>query len=199
MRALAAVLLAMALLGLGGCVHQRTATGSATDATLRDVAQSFGLQGKLAVSNAGKGYNAAVRWDQDGELADITLNGPVGIGRTRLIGTSRQIRILSASGESIVYDDPARALLEQIGWSMPLDALKYWVVGVPAPALGATALPAQSQGPGARRWRQAGWQIEVNELGAYEAGALPRKLTFVRGATRLRLVVSNWQVPLPPR
>jgi len=196
-RTLAAALVALAL--LAGCAHQRAPSDASSDAALREVARSFALQGKLAVANDGKGYNAALRWRQDGDEVDLTVNGPVGIGRTRLTGTPLEMRIITSRGEQLVYDDPAQALFDQLGWSLPLDALNYWVAGVPAPSARAAPLAPKSAAPGARRWRQAGWDVEVAALGAFDAGPLPRKLTYIQGGTRLRLVVSDWQVPLPPR
>ena len=58
-------------------------------------------------------------------------------------------------------------------------------------------LRPESTVAGARRFRQAGWDVEVAALGAFEAGPLPRKLVLRNGSTRIRLVISHWQVPAP--
>ncbi|MFK8015187.1 MAG: lipoprotein insertase outer membrane protein LolB [Gammaproteobacteria bacterium] len=180
----------------GGCAHQSTDPIEAdSDRALRAVAQSFSVTGKIGVSNAGKGYNGSLRWRQTGGELDMTVQGPIGIGRTRLYGESDRVEIENARGEVVVYHNPEEALLTHLGFTVPLQALRYWVAGVPDPGMPAGPLVPKSDLPGARRFAQAGWDVEVQALRTYDSGTLPRKLALSKGATRVKLILSTWQVP----
>ncbi len=177
---------------LAGCAHQRLPETVTDQQALYDLAQSFEVRGKLGLSSAGRGYNAGLRWTQLGPLIDLQVQGPIGIGRTRVQGTPDAITITDSKGQSQFYDNPAAALTASLGWSLPLQSLRFWALGLPDPAQPARQLAASDGTDGGPRFEQAGWQVDVTQTKAVGPHVLPRKITLTQGTTRVRLVISNW-------
>jgi outer membrane lipoprotein LolB len=83
-------------------------------------------------------------------------------------------------------------LTERLGTEIPLAALRYWVLGVPAPEMPAEEIA----GADGRlvRIEQAGWQVGIDRYSSAAAGGLPTRLDATRDGARLKLVVSRWEV-----
>jgi outer membrane lipoprotein LolB len=191
MRTVGAVMLVAAI--VSGCATQTTQRPFPDAAVRSAVADSFTLRGKMGIRTATAGHSARLVWHQRHDAFDIELSGPVGIGRTTLVGTPQTVTISDRDGRR-AYDDPGRALETELGWSPPLEALRYWAVGLPHPDMTfETLAPATDQSLAG--FEQAGWTVSVEQMSDYGQWTLPRKLTLTRGQTRLRLVISRWQVP----
>ena len=83
-------------------------------------------------------------------------------------------------------------LADRLGTDVPLAALRYWVLGTPAPGLpfnetaGANGLP--------RVFEQAGWQVSVDRWQAVSGNWLPVRMTAEQGEARIKLAVSRWNL-----
>ncbi|MFP5358598.1 MAG: lipoprotein insertase outer membrane protein LolB [Gammaproteobacteria bacterium] len=194
-----------AALLLGGCAAFAPATrdtGNSAQAErlwavhqdqLQTVEQ-FTLSGRIA--NRGVlALKGDLLWRQfAGERFDIRLSGPFGAGAVRLSGDLQQVRVSSRDGEWI-STDPETDLEQIYGWRLPLAALRYWALGLPAPGSRARVL-LDEQGR-ALRLEQDGWTVDLTE---YHAGrpALPRRLQAVNGETAVILLADRWE-QLEPR
>jgi outer membrane lipoprotein LolB len=84
-------------------------------------------------------------------------------------------------------------LAANFGWSAPVGALRYWVLGAPQPGREAeTTLDDYGR---LLRLRQDDWRIEFPQyVASAAAGDLPRKLVLDGATLRIRLVVDAWYV-----
>ena len=140
----------------------------------------YALRGRVAVARGDDGFSGALRWVQAGAKARLELDGPLGVGGAR-------------------YDlDPASvdgAALEQaLGVPVPVASLRYWLLGVPDPALAAE----ESLEVGAARLaalRQAGWSVVYARYAPVPGTRLelPQRIEVTREGVRLRLLVEGWQ------
>lgn len=140
----------------------------------------YDLRGRVAVARGDDGFSGALRWVQAGAKARLELDGPLGVGGAR-------------------YDlDPASvdgAALEQaLGVPVPVASLRYWLLGVPDPALAAE----ESLEVGAARLaalRQAGWSVVYARYAPVPGTRLelPQRIEVTREGVRLRLLVEGWQ------
>lgn len=152
---------------------------------------TFALSGRVAIHAAGTGLNASLRWRQQGEVSNVTLDGPLGVGGAEVEVRGDRIELRTARGEHL-EDDAARAELERrLGFPLPLAALRYWVRGVPAPGEGADETIDEVH-QRLTSLAQDGWLIRYREYEAAPSGDLPRRLSAERGDTRVRLVVDRW-------
>ncbi len=157
-------------------------------------ANEFTLKGRLAVAAGEEGFSAGLRWQQRDREARIELDGPLGVGGLRLVASGEDIELTTSRGERL-DGAAARAELERrLGFALPLESLRYWVRGVPDPARAAEER-RESDAPRLAGLAQDGWLIDYAAyLDDAAWGALPRRLSAVRGGTRLRLVIEGWSV-----
>jgi outer membrane lipoprotein LolB len=153
----------------------------------------WSLQGRVAVSTAGKGGSGRLDWQQDGTRYAIALSAPVTRQSWRLAGEPGHARLDGLEGGPREGEDPTALLLEATGWLVPVDALAAWVRGARAPGGGVAAIEYGADGQLATL-EQDGWSLRYQDWRA-EPGlpvTLPRRIEASRGDARVRLVVDAW-------
>jgi outer membrane lipoprotein LolB len=152
----------------------------------------FVLSGRVAVATGNEGFNANLRWVQDGPRSQVTLEGPLGVGGAQISASGDELHLLTSRGEEMQSDAAHAALAQRLGFDPPISSLRYWVLGVPDPAQPATEAldPTQQR---LSQLTQSGWHIDYNAYTSASGEPLPARLTLERDAVRVRLLVDNWQ------
>ena len=180
---------------LAGCHAMPVQPVAAPDAAARVAITSLaGWQatGRVAVRAGADGFSASFDWQEAAGRGVIGVRGPFGAGAVRISRSAERIEIESGGAPPIAVAAPFDALepelVARLGFPLPLDPLRYWVLGVPDPG-------RPSEGAGSD-FRQDGWQVTVAEFVpvAGAPGPLPARLTLSRDTTRIRVVVDRWRV-----
>lgn len=154
--------------------------------------EHFQLRGRVAVASSGEGFNANLRWTQDGDHSQVTLEGPFGVGGAQLSADGDELTVITSQGERIESQAAHAALAARLGFDPPLSSLRYWVLGVPDPKQPANeSLDAAQQRLSALT--QDGWHVEYQSYVPAGGETLPARLTLQRDAVRVRLLVDDWQ------
>lgn len=169
------------------------AAWSARQATLREV-RAWDISGRISVSGPDGSWNARIRWSQRDDTYDIDFLSLFG----------QQVARLEGSGEDVVLQlpdqEPQRAatagelLAASFGWSAPVDALRYWILGMPRPHT--PALTRLDEHGRLSRLEQEGWSVEYPQYTGVSAdpGDLPRRLMLEGAPVSIRLVVDSWDL-----
>jgi outer membrane lipoprotein LolB len=152
----------------------------------------FVLSGRVAVATGNEGFNANLRWVQDGPRSQVTLEGPLGVGGAQISASGDELHLITSRGEEMQSDAAHAALAQRLGFDPPISSLRYWVLGVPDPAQPATEAldPTQQR---LSQLTQSGWHVNYNAYTSASGEPLPARLTLERDAVRVRLLVDNWQ------
>ena len=154
----------------------------------------FALRGRVAVAAGSEGFNANLRWTQEGVSSQVSLEGPLGVGGTHITASGDELTLVTSRGDRLDSQAAHAELTSHLGFDPPLSALRYWVLGVPDPAEPATEALDQTQ-QRLTGLTQGGWQIDYQSyITVGGAGALPARLTLQRDSVRVRLLVDNWQL-----
>lgn len=187
MRAHRSALLTLAL--LTGCVAQpplqtpadATAVGLAWGQRQQQLTAigGFELSGRVAVK--GGGLSGALRWQQQAEHYRLRIAGPFGAGALAVEGTPAQATI-KGKDIDLVTAEPARVLAERTGWRLPLEALRWWVLGLPAPADDLSPQPSVALDANGRatQIQQAGWTLRYSDYRETTQPALPYRIEAVQ-------------------
>lgn len=150
---------------------------------------SWGLEGRIAISNARDAGSGRIEWRQAGPRFDITLTAPVTRQGWRLTGEPGRVVLDGLPGGARQGSDAETLLREATGWEIPVRSLPNWVRGL----RGDPRTALVQFGPGGRLMRlsEFGWTIDYT-WPADVAAQLPSRVEARRADARVRLVIDRW-------
>lgn len=154
---------------------------------------SWDLDGRLGYRAGNDGGSASLDWQQRDDAGVIRFSGPLGFG-SAAIHWQPGLATLSTGRETVSAGNPSQLALQLTGLVLPVDALQYWVRGLPAPA--DTHHLARNGDGDLSELEQLGWQLELSRYSEYQGLRLPGKIRAQRGDQRFTLVIQHWE-PLP--
>ena len=167
-------LIALTLL-LGAC-QTRLPVGPLPDSV--DHLQNWNLSGRLGYRAGNDGGSASIDWRQRHPEGEIHFSGPVGIGSARLFW---------APGS-------AELAWRLTGLWLPVEALQFWVRGLPWPDA-----PGEEQRNELGQLvalKQLGWSLTFSDYLSSGALTLPQRIRASHDDQRFTLVIRKWE-PLP--
>jgi outer membrane lipoprotein LolB len=151
----------------------------------------YALNGRVAVAANGQGFSASLRYQQRASHTNLALDGPLGIGGLRVEIDGEDIEIATSRGEKLDGQAARDELERRLGFQLPLNELRWWVLGIPAPG---EASVNQDAGSGEiRDFTQGGWHVSINSRAVGIGFSLPQRLTAEREGARLKLFVTGWE------
>ncbi|MEN8258984.1 MAG: lipoprotein insertase outer membrane protein LolB [Pseudomonadota bacterium] len=190
MRILVCLLLLVWLSGCATLVPEPVAGLSDEQRRLLYAFNDWRVQGRIAVRADDESWQASLDWRHQPDVETLRLSGPLGQGGVDVQMSDAFIRITQADGTTEVSSRPEELLAERIGFPVPLGALRYWVVGVPAPDRHASL--EYDEAGRLRMIRQMGWAVEYERYMTVGDKVLPQKLVVRKGGIMLKLVVDQW-------
>jgi outer membrane lipoprotein LolB len=149
-------------------------------------ANAWQLDGRAAVAVGTQGWQASLNWRQHGAATELHLAGPLGVGALVLKATPEGVSLNGAPPS-----DAVRAQLQdRLGFELPLDDLRYWLLGIPDPGTAfAMARNAQDR---AQQLTQAGWTVDYDRYLPVNGDLLPARVVLSREGVRVRIAVDHW-------
>ena len=155
--------------------------------------RSWSLHGTLAVRPAGgDASRVTMRWRQSPDSYLVRFMGPLGVGLFEVEGTATAVEARFPDGRRASAASPEALLEREIGWSVPLQGLRYWIVGVPVPDGAPSKVELDDRGRLARL-EQAGWTVVYERYGALDGLPLPERIRFSNTSVDATVVVRRWK------
>jgi outer membrane lipoprotein LolB len=151
---------------------------------------SWQMRGRLAVSTGERGYQANYRWRQDGDRLDVSVRGFLGAGAVEVRGSPAELTV-TARGEQRVLRDPEAQLSELLGWWMPVESLRYWLLGLPDPAFQGEL--DFGQATTLQTLDQRLWHVAYESYQLSDGMLVPRRIDMRHDALELRLTVDAFE------
>lgn len=148
------------------------------------------FRGRIAVKAGEEGFNAKFNWTQEGEDFDATLSGPLGVGTVLIEGDGNRITLTDKDGEKTVLNNPEADLFYRYGWTIPVNSLRFWALGIPDPDY-----PAETEFDEEGRlsqMEQSRWSVNISRYRDAAGQVMPRTLTATNPDTRVRMVIDRW-------
>ena len=164
--------LILASLMLAACGARRGAIE-----TLGDAAH-WRLEGRLAVSDGHDSGSGTVTWEQEGAYFMIQLRAPISGQNWRLSGDGALCTLEGLRADPLTADSPEALLERELGWHLPVAALRDWLQGRP-------------MNDDIRVIRDKSGQIS----GFSESGwAVPTRISANKPPYQARLAIKSWVV-----
>lgn len=152
-------------------------------------AQAWQLDGRAAVALGQQGWQASLDWRQREDESELHLAGPFGVGALAITMTPAGLSLNGAPPSA----DVTEKLEGRLGFDLPLDNLRFWLLGIPNPA--APFDLTRNAQDRAQHLAQAGWSIDYDEYRPDNGDVLPGRMVLSRAGARVRIVVDRWQMP----
>ena len=150
----------------------------------------WAFNGRIGVAAGDDGFSGSLRWTQDGDDFEATVSGPLGVGTVRLEGDGTRVRLVDKDGQRTVLGDAERDLYLRYGWTIPVRSLRYWVLGIPDPALPAeTVLGSDGQ---LEHLVQGGWRVDITRYGEGGGQPMPTRLKAASEQASVKLAIHKW-------
>ncbi|WP_110648356.1 lipoprotein insertase outer membrane protein LolB [Salinicola peritrichatus] len=148
------------------------------------------LAGKVGLRTPDDNTSANLDWTQSPNHYRMLISGPFGTGRSVLEGREGAVTLTTGDGR-FEAASPEALMQQQLGWSLPISALDYWVRGLPAPGAPHDETADELGFP--KELRQAGWVIDYRDWTYAGSLWLPSRLVMTYDDIRAILVVNQWE------
>lgn len=182
---------ALLVLALAGC-----ATTGRNDPIPADpvAIDAFEINGRVSVKVKAdnKGYPGKLRWQHVGVNEDLWVYTPLGNLVARLKQDAQSAVITDSKGEEYRAGTLAFLAPDVLGYNLPVDALQYWIRGLPWPKAYVQHVARDDTGR-LMAMSQDGWQVSYQAWTPGPPPGLPIKLIAENNDMRLNLVIDQWK------
>ena len=209
MTLLTRALVLLSLLALGGCASLPEAPDSSTlpstEGALDRDAQRLDLwlarqhavqklntwrcEGRAAIIAQNGGGQISFDWLHSPKEQVLSIKTPLGQNAMQLTVNPGGATLIDHDGQVIQGENGEAMLNEALGWSVPLESLRAWLLGLPASREDSYTLDPQGR---LLTIDSQGWTIEYKRYSEISGVSLPSKFELRRSEMSLRLVIDRW-------
>lgn len=146
--------------------------------------KTWAFQGRLAMRGEEESWSANIHWQYANEVDKIKLAGPLGQGAVSIVLTGNAISIDRGNNNPLASNNPDVLVRQQLGVFVPVQALRYWVLGLTQPEVEFNVL--------AGGFIQSGWTVHYPELVQFDNELMPRKIVVYKENIKLKLIIDQW-------
>lgn len=153
--------------------------------------QHWAFEGRIAITGKNDSWSANVNWEHSSNEDLIKLSGPLGQGGAIIHLNAAGVIIDHGGGEVQSSAEVESFISQQVGLSVPVKSLRYWVIGVPDELQSVTVTE--------KGFEQAGWQNQYKAMQSVSGYVLPRNMTVTNDTVKLKLFIDQWIVDDKPK
>jgi len=149
------------------------------------------MKARVSIRTEEENVAATLDWQKQGIEFDFHIYGTFGVTYAHLIQEPNQA-VLKLPDDQIFYHQNAQRLLYQsLGWDFPIDALAYWVKGLPSYQSGEKV--TRSPSGDLSQVQLNDWQVEFARYQNYAGYHMPRIIKATHPQMSLKVVVKDWE------
>ena len=179
-------LLLLGLLALAGCQALPPAPPGDSPGDLK----SWDLSGRFGYRAGEDGGSASIDWRQRADQGELHFSGPLGVGSAR-ISWRPGFAELDTGKEQVTALNSTELAWRLTGLMLPVEAMQYWVRGLPSPEY--EAEPEFDQLGQLTSLQQAGWSLTFDRYAPVDGLQLPFRIRATNDNQRFTLIIKDWQ------
>ncbi|MEI6145465.1 MAG: lipoprotein insertase outer membrane protein LolB [Methylococcales bacterium] len=144
----------------------------------------WSFDGRLAITGKNDAWSASINWLHVANDEKIKLAGPLGQGATIIQLSGNLVTIDRGDNKPLTSTQPELFINQQLGLFVPVQSLRYWVVGVPEPGSHYNVTPTG--------FTQAGWLIDYKQTLPVNSYIMPYKISVSNEQLKLKLIIDQW-------
>lgn len=192
---------ALAPLLLAACVPQQVVRNKGDAVSLAQQAareqqlanvNHWTLEGRISITNGKDGGPGSLTWTQDGDHYEFTFRTPITGKSFRLTGGPDNALLEGLDGGPVQGPNAEALMRRALGWDVPLDELRAWVLGVRTPGTRAELSYGNDKLPSLLQ--QDGWAISYPVWDDKRQPPLPVKVFAEKPPYSVKLVINTWTI-----
>jgi outer membrane lipoprotein LolB len=148
------------------------------------------LQARLFVSDGKDGGTTNLTWTQDDDRYDFIVRYPITGKTIRLHGGPEGAELEGADGGTVRGASAEALMNKTLGWQVPLDNLRAWVLGARARGSAGNLSFAADGLPG--KLEQDGWTVDYRDFDRASSPPLPSKVFATKPPYVVKLANVSW-------
>lgn len=156
------------------------------------IPMSFTLNGSIGMiqGNEGGGWHGKLNWRQNQSDFSMRILGPFGDEQAELLSDGGVLKLKTPDGQLASGNKLTQWQKQAFGTTIPLQALPYWLHGVPYPDMPEPSIKKANGKIG--QLQQDGWQVNYAEWGKLDGHEMPKRINMNKGQVRIKLVVNEY-------
>ena len=151
------------------------------------------IGGVIGIIYNDKAESANYIYSQDGNKFDIKIYGPLGVGSIEISGNNFEVTLTNSKGQSKTANNVKSLMLDELGWYVPIQGLKYWIKATVEPNL-PVEIKTDSNNLFSRLSQQ-GWQISYSNYQVINHKyPLPAKMRMSQNGLIIKIAIKSWQI-----
>lgn len=146
----------------------------------------WSFEGRLAVTSPKDSWSANIVWKHSPAEDKLKLVGPLGQGAVIIQLKGNKVIIDRGGGDVRWSEHPEEFVNQELGMFVPVQSLRYWVIGLPEPSI-----EFQEMGEG---FSQAGWLTEFKQMQSVDNQSMPKKIAVLSKEVKLKLFIDHWDL-----
>ena len=159
--------------------------------TTQFVYDEFEVSGRIAAKMGKEGSSARIKWSHRADLDAVDVYAPTGSIIAVILVSPRAGAVLETKDKIYEAASVEELTKQVLGWSLPLNGLKYWARGQVSPVVAVDHLAPRDDQQRLTYLEQGGWKITFEQ---YTAGSmLPRVMMLEFEDIKIRLILDKWE------
>lgn len=146
--------------------------------------QQWAFEGRIAITGKNDAWSANINWEHSPSEDLIKLSGPLGQGGAVIQLNANGVTIDQGGGDVKSSADVENFINQQVGLAVPVNSLRYWVIGVPEKSQSVIAID--------KGFEQVGWKNQYKTMQSIGSYVLPRNMTVTNETVKLKLFIDLW-------
>ena len=152
--------------------------------------KNFQALGAISITTPQKTYLVNYVWRQQGSSYWIKLTSSLNAVSYEIFGNSRRVTLRRARQRDVSAHSVNVLLQRELGYSLPLAGLRYWILGLPASGEFTSSNDKYGH---LYKLQQQGWRINYLLYQSYDGMDLPRLMRISGHDLQIKLVIKKWQ------
>ena len=151
------------------------------------------LNGRFGAKSKDDSWSGSISWLQNQQQYKIKLSGPLATGSVEIKGNENYSELYISDEESYGASDAEELLELHTGLRLPMNNLKYWLLGLPSPQGLEDNVEFDEYGR-LKTVTQQGWVVTFRRYANVDNIELPNKIFLVNHEFDVRLVIQDWRI-----
>ena len=148
------------------------------------------VKARVAIKTPEENVSATLDWEKKAEDFDFHIYGMFGATYAHLIQQGNQATLKLPEDQVFYHNDAEQLLYQSLGWDFPVDALSFWIKGLPSGKSGEALTRDVEDNLSVVVYGD--WRVTFSRYQTYSGHLMPKMIKAVHPQLSLKVVVKDW-------